>query len=79
MNTDSAEARRIVAEQVFGRMDASQLDDAAALDDLGVDSFRFLVIVMAIEAALGRKVYSMSQLARIKTIGDLVAPLEGDT
>lgn len=67
-------ALQVIADNMRG----GALSDDAPLDSLGIDSLRFLVVVLAIEQAVGHPVYQLSELANVKTVADLLAPLQED-
>ena len=67
-------ALKVVEENMRG----GALSEDAPLDALGIDSLRFLIVVLAIEQAVGHPVYQLSELANVKTVGDLLAPLQED-
>ena len=46
--------------------------DQSLADDLGIDSLKFIVLVLEIEQGLKRKVFDVENVARLRTVGDLL-------
>jgi len=66
---DTLERIRALASKEFS-LDAQQLDPAAPLDKLGIDSLSFIEFMFKIEEEFGVSV-SDEDLKGIKTLGDL--------
>ncbi len=55
-----------------GQFTLEQIREEATLEgELGLDSMRFVTLVLEIEEYLGRRVFSIDNLPGIRTVGDL--------
>lgn len=71
---EADEVRRILRHVGGGQFSMDDLrEDARLSDELGLDSLRFVTLVLEIEERLGRKVFNIDNLPRIKTVGDLLS------
>jgi acyl carrier protein len=69
---DCAIARGVLAKHSRGRFVADALRTEHSLDrDLGIDSLRLVLVILEIEAQLGRKVFVPEQARRLATVGDI--------
>lgn len=55
---------------------AGTLEPGELLTDLGIDSLAFIMLVLDVEQALGRSVFNMETVGNLRTVGDLLAPLD---
>lgn len=62
----------IVARAAQRPVDTMQASDS--LIDLGIDSLAFIMLVLDVEQALGRPVFNMETIGKLRTVGDLLAP-----
>jgi len=70
-DTDQTVIRQVLAANSAGRFTPDAIDLHMRVKDLGIDSLKFILVVLAIEDELGRKVFEVGNLARIETVGDL--------
>lgn len=70
-DTDESVIRRVLAGNSGGRFTAEAIELRTRVKDLGIDSLKFIMVVLAIEEALGRKVFEVGNLAGVETVADL--------
>lgn len=44
--------------------------------DLGIDSLKFIVVILEIEERLQRKVFNIENIGKLRTVGDMLALLD---
>lgn len=54
---------------------AGSLQTGDSLTDLGIDSLAFIMLVLDVEQVLGRSVFNIETVGKLRTVGDLLAPL----
>ena len=66
--------REIVARVGSKGVLSSAISDGMSLSsDLGIDSLQFIRVILELESNLGRKIFSVELIAKIKTFADLCA------
>jgi len=75
--TASSEQQNIILDIVAraAQRPAGTLQPADSLNDLGIDSLAFIMMVLDVEQALGRPVFNIETVGQLRTVGDLLAPL----
>jgi len=64
--------RDVLARNSGGRLASAAIrDDVRLMQDLGIDSLKFILVILEIEEALGRKVFDVQNVKSIATAGDL--------
>lgn len=65
--------------EILGRH-ARRAPDALGADetllDLGIDSLKFIVVILEIEERLQRKVFNIENIGKLRTVGDMLALLD---
>jgi acyl carrier protein len=46
---------------------------ASSLEEMGVDSLQFILILLEIQKALGRDILTVDNVGSIKTVGDIIS------
>jgi acyl carrier protein len=46
--------------------------------ELGIDSLKFIRLILEVEAGAGRKIFNVETIAAIKTVGDLDTLLQSN-
>lgn len=64
--------RAIIAASAEPPMDAATLKDDDALNALGIDSLKFMLVVIDVEQKLGRPVFKVEDVPSINTVKDIV-------
>jgi acyl carrier protein len=78
-NQDAAAARE-TAREVIARHAGCAPEQLSADDtwqDIGIDSLRFIVMVLDVEQVVGRKIFDIDNVGKLATVGDILA-LAGD-
>jgi acyl carrier protein len=71
-------ARGILAKNSGGRVAAEAIQgDLRLSGDLGIDSLKFILVILEIDEQLGRKVFNVDNVTTIVTVGDLYKLLQG--
>jgi acyl carrier protein len=52
------------------------LDAAGVLADLGIDSLKFIVVVLDIEQRLKRHIFDVENVGELRTVGDILSLVE---
>lgn len=64
--------RSIIAASAEPPLDASALKDDDALNALGIDSLKFMLVVIDVEQQLGRPIFKVEDVPSISTVKDIV-------
>ena len=65
-------ARHTLARLGSTRLDPAEITPSMRIkDELGIDSLRFIRLILEMESAAKRKLFTIESIARIKTVGDL--------
>jgi acyl carrier protein len=71
-------ARHTLARLGSTRLDPAEITPSMRIkDELGIDSLRFIRLILEMESAAKRKLFTIESIARIKTVGDLDQALAG--
>ena len=65
--------RELIGQACAPPLPCDCVHDDLRLSDLGVDSMRMMNLVFSIEEALGRPVFSIAEVSRVRTVGALLA------
>jgi acyl carrier protein len=69
--------RGILAKNAGGRFSAAAIrDDLRLAQDLGIDSLKFILVILELEEQLGRKIFDVDNVKRLTTVGDLCGLVE---
>lgn len=72
LNRDQAEARRLLADLSAKGIELTGIHpDMSIGQDLGIDSLKFVRLVLEIETMVGRKLFDVQIIAGIKKVSDL--------
>jgi acyl carrier protein len=64
--------RAVLANNSGGRVTRAAIHDELRIaQDLGIDSLKFILVILEIEEALGRKIFDVSNVKSVATAGDL--------
>jgi acyl carrier protein len=69
--------RAVLASNSGGRYTIDTLNEGLALTSLGIDSLKFIVVILEIEAKLGRKIFNVGNVGGARTVADLVQIVVG--
>ena len=69
---DALTVLQVVAAGTGGRYTPESLPGDALLKDIGIDSLKFIVMVLELETKLKRKVFNAENLGRTRTLDDLL-------
>jgi acyl carrier protein len=50
----------------------ADVDAACRLSDLGIDSLKFIMVILDIEQRLQRPIFSLDNVGRLHTVGDIL-------
>jgi acyl carrier protein len=75
-SVEVARARQLIAEACEPPHRVDALPEHANLRDLGIDSIRLMQLVIAIEEELSRTVFSLGEVGRAGTVGELLQLVE---
>jgi acyl carrier protein len=53
--------------------DPGKLAPGDSLADIGVDSLKFIVMMLEIEQVTGRKVFDIDNIGKLRTVGDILS------
>lgn len=53
--------------------DPDKLSPGDVLADIGVDSLRFIVMMLEIEQVTGRNVFDIDNIGKLRTVGDILS------
>ena len=56
--------------------DAAKIAPENSLADIGINSLKFIVVLLEIEKVTGRKMMEMDKIGKLKTVGDVFALAE---
>jgi acyl carrier protein len=70
MNREQQIAREILARHAHPT--AGALMPEQSLGDIGIDSLKFIVLVLEIEQGLEKKIFDVDNVARLRTVGDVL-------
>lgn len=56
------------------RMPAALVEDDA-LNDLGIDSLKFIVMILEIEERVQRHIFDIKNIGKLRTVGDMLSLL----
>ncbi len=56
--------------------DAATLSPEDVLADVGVNSLKFIMVLLEIEQVTGKKVMDINKIGKLKTVGDVLALTE---
>jgi acyl carrier protein len=77
LNTDQLLARRILSGLTTQNLEAPDIRPEMSINqDLGIDSLKFIRLILDVEAGAGRRIFDVETIASIKTVGDLYAVLQ---
>jgi acyl carrier protein len=68
----------MVANNTGGRYTEESLSGSMRLKDIGIDSLKFIVMILEIETRLGRKIFNVANLAGAQTLDDLTRVVIGE-
>lgn len=69
-------ARQIVAKLSNKGLNPEEIRDEMALNqDLGIDSLRFIRLILELERKLSRRIFNVQIIAQIKTFKDLCSAI----
>ncbi len=76
LNAEQLLARRILAGLTTQNIEATDIRPEMSINqDLGVDSLKFIRLILDVEAGAGRRIFDVETIASVKTVGDLYAVL----
>jgi acyl carrier protein len=55
----------------------AELHASDTLTDVGIDSLKFIMLVLEFEQLLGRKVFDVNNVGKLRTVGDIMALADG--
>jgi acyl carrier protein len=70
MTNDQQAILDILAQHAQCARDA--IDAASELTDLGIDSLKFIVVVLEIEQRLDRGIFDIDNVGQLRTVGDIL-------
>jgi acyl carrier protein len=70
MTDDQTAVLDIIARHA--QVTPTEVDAAALLSDLGIDSLKFIVVILEIEQRLQRPVFTLDNVSRLRTVGDIL-------
>ncbi|MEN3297131.1 MAG: Phosphopantetheine attachment site [Burkholderiales bacterium] len=70
MTDDQISVLEVLAQHA--QRSAAQLDPTDALSDLGIDSLRFIVVILEIEQCLNRSIFDIGNVGELRTVGDIL-------
>jgi acyl carrier protein len=73
-DTDRQSILEIVGRMTDRAVDTLQPSDS--LTDLGIDSLAFIMLLLDVEQALGRPLFDIETVGQLRTVADLLAPLQ---
>ena len=77
LNTDQLLARRILSGLTAQDIEAADIRPEMSINqDLGIDSLKFIRLILDLEAGAGRRIFDVETIASVKTVGDLYGVLE---
>jgi acyl carrier protein len=68
---DQRAVLEVIARHV--QRDPGTLSGSDVLTDIGVDSLKFIVMVLEIEQLINRKIFDMENIGELNTVGDVLA------
>lgn len=79
LNHDQTAARELLASLSSKDFPPDAiLPDMLISQDLGIDSLKFIKLILEVEMMAGRKIFDVKTIAGIKTVGDLYGVLKKD-
>lgn len=70
MNHEQISILEIIA--LHARCSPAALDPIDDLEDIGIDSLKFIVILLEIEEQLGRHIFDVDNVGQLLTVGDIL-------
>lgn len=55
------------------KCDVAKLAPEVVLADLGINSLKFIMVLLEIEKVSGKKVMDINKIGKLKTVGDVLA------
>ena len=74
---EAALIRTVLADNSGGRQTADSLTPSLNLASLGIDSLKFIMVILEIEAKLGRKIFNLANVGSARTVGELLSVVLG--
>ena len=72
LNENQLAARQILSELCRKNLNHDYLAGEMKLfEDLGVDSLQFIRLILEVETRVGRKIFDVETIAKLKTVNDL--------
>jgi acyl carrier protein len=72
LNEEQQAARTILAELNNKDLSSEDIQNEMSINlDLGIDSLRFIRLILELETMAGRRIFDVEKIARIKTVEDL--------
>jgi acyl carrier protein len=70
MTDDQISVLELLAQHA--QRSAAKLSPTDALSDLGVDSLKFIVVILEIEQCLNRSIFDIGNVGELRTVGDIL-------
>ena len=70
--SDADVVKQVIASSAEPQMEFSNLSEEAFLKDIGIDSLKFMLMVIDIEQQLGRQIFQIDAVPEIRTVSDVI-------
>lgn len=77
LNTNQLLTRQILSSLTTQNLSPEAIRPEMLINhDLGIDSLKFIRLILDVESKAGRRIFNVETIAGIKTVGDLYAALQ---
>ncbi|UUY08384.1 phosphopantetheine-binding protein [Pseudomonas sp. J452] len=63
----------LISEHTEPSLPVDQIAEDLSLQEIGIDSLRFMLLVLALEELLGQSGFNVGSISQVRSVGDLIA------
>ena len=72
MNKEQKSIIDIISQQTDPPVPAKSITSSHSIEELGLDSLKFMLTIIEIEHQLGKSIFNVEVMPNIKTVGDVL-------